>query len=182
MAKLPEAFDPNTVAPDERNFEPIPAGPYNLQVIDSAIADTSTGSGQMLTLTLEVIDGPFEKRKLWDRLNIRNQNPDAQRIAQQALRNLCLALGMQGPLTDSEALHFKPFRARVTIEQDKSGQYGPQNRVRYLDPTAANGRPPVGKAAPQAAARAAASGSTTSPSAKPWAQPQKKDMNDDVPF
>jgi len=187
MVALPNnsTFDPNSVPPDERVFEPVPQGKYKLQVVDSKIDDTSTGSGQMLTLTLEVVEGPFERRKLWDRLNIVNQNPEAQRIAQQSLRGLCLSIGLND-LKDTEQLHFKPFYAQVTVQQDKSGQYGPQNRVRYMDPSAASGKPPAGKPAPTAARGSAAPNGNPAAAQKPWAQPRASapdpKMNDDVPF
>ncbi len=130
MAQLGQAFDPNEVPEDDRSFDPLPAGDYMMQVIESKIDDTKSGSGQMLVLTLEVVDGPNANRRVWDRLNIVNQNADAQRIAQRALADLCLAVGVTA-LRDTDELHFKPFAAKIGIRQDKSGQYGPQNTVRY---------------------------------------------------
>lgn len=186
MAELPQPFVPNDVPEDERSFEPIPAGTYVLQVIESKIEDTKSGTGQMLTLTLEIVDGEYANRRIWDRLNIRNQNPDAQRIAQQSLRSLCMALGIT-ELTDSEELHFKPFEAKITIQQDKSGQYGPQNRVRYVAGDG-NSAPPPQKALarPAAPARpqikpqaAPAKGGT----AKPWSKPKPAEIEEEeVPF
>lgn len=144
MAQLNETFDPNEVPEDDRNFDPLPAGDYDLQVIESEIKETKDGSGEYLKLTMEVISGPHTNRRLWDNLNIRNPNADAQRIAQRALADLCLATGVS-QLRDSEELHFKPFVGRVSIRQDKSGQYGPQNSVRYR---AKGGQPPAQKAQP----------------------------------
>lgn len=182
MAQLPAPFDPSEVPEDERSFDPIPAGDYQMQVIESKIEDTKSGSGQMLTLTLEVIDGPYANRRIWDRLNIQNQNPDAQRIAQRALADLCLQLDLV-ELADSEELHFKPFWAKVTVQADKSGQYGPSNRVRYSG-GAAEAQPPAGQKAPRAAvsaARAPAAAPAARPAvgrpgaagAKPWARAAK---------
>jgi hypothetical protein len=171
MAKLEQEFSPADVPANERSFDPIPAGTYNLQVIESRIEDTKNGSGQMLVLTLEVIDGEYAGRKIWDRLNIRNQNPDAQRIAQRALADLCISLGIV-ELSDSEELHFKPFTARVRIESDKSGQYDPQNRVRY------NGAPPAQKAPAQKAPPAKPVATAPTKAAKPWA----RKAADDPPY
>jgi hypothetical protein len=166
MADLLETFDPNSVPEDDRNFDPIPAGDYDMQCIESEIKDTKDGTGQMLVLTHEIISGPHANRRIWDRLNIRNQNADAQRIAQRALADLCLAVGL-GAIRDSEELHFKPFVGRVAIRQDKSGQYGPQNTVRYK--ARAGGAPAAGKAAPRPAAQQPAQ-QTAQPAtgAKPW--------------
>lgn len=162
MAELNMDFNPSEVPEDDRSFEPLPAGDYTMQVIESELKDTKSGSGQQLVLTLEVIEGPHSNRRVWDRLNIRNQNADAQRIAQRSLADLCLAVGIQS-LRNSEELHFKPFIGAVKIREDKTGQYGPQNTVRYK--VRGGGTPRV--AAPstspqQQAARPAATG------AKPW--------------
>ena len=143
MVEFLETFDPNEVPEDDRSFDPIPAGEYLMQVIESEIKPTKSGSGEQLVLTLEVIDGPCANRRVWDRLNIRNQNADAQRIAQRSLADLCLAVGITSQ-RNTEDLHFKPFVGRVTVKQDKSGQYGPQNAVRYKP---RGGQPPVTKAA-----------------------------------
>ena len=180
---MPETFNSAEIPEDDRNFDPIPIGQYKMQVIESKIEDTKSGSGQMLTLTLEVVEGQFANRRIWDRLNVRNDNPDAQRIAQRALADLCLAIGV-AQLRDTDELHFKPFMARVGIRQDKTGQYGPQNTVRY---TAGKGAPggaakPAGAPQqgrpPQQAAKAAQG------AAKPWNQPKAapKDMDDEIPF
>jgi hypothetical protein len=139
-------FNANEVPEDTRSFDPLPAGDYTMQVIDSEIKDTKSGTGQQLVLTLEVIDGPYANRRVWDRLNIVNQNPDAQRISERALADLCLAVGL-AKITDSEMLHFKPFTGRVSISVDKSGQYGPQNRVRYKSRGGASPAPRPGPAA-----------------------------------
>lgn len=196
MTQLPEKMYPEKIPEDDRNFEPLPAGTYKLQVIESRLQETSTGSGEMLVLTLEVIDGPYANRRLWDRLNIRNDSADAQRIAQRALADLCLQIGIS-PLEDSEQLHFKPFMGRVTIVPDRTGQYGPSNRVRYnvnlpetmaasrggggkQPPTQGQSRQPQGRQQPQPPRNRGAS------PAKPWqnqaAAGSKKDMDDEIPF
>lgn len=195
MADLNMDFNPNEVPEDDRSFDPIPAGDYQMQVIDSAVKETKTGSGEYLELTLEVMTGPSANRRLWDRLNIRNQNPDAQRIAQRALADLCLATGLQ-TLRNSEDLHFRPFTARVTVAANKqTGQQ--ENRIRYKAP---NARPagtvqqPAQRPAQQPQQAAAASQQRPAAgAAKPWlnrpasAAPQRPQtarqmMDDDIPF
>jgi hypothetical protein len=192
MAEFNQTFNPSEIPEDDRNFEPIPAGTYRLQVIESKIEPTSTGSGEMMTLTLEVIEGPYDKRRIWDRLNIVNQNPDAQRIAQRNLADLCLAIGVT-QLKDTEQLHHKPFSGRVTVQPDRTGQYGPQNRVRYS--VGKPGQPPAGKAGTTAAGAkpAGAKPAGAKPPARPWGSggaPKapaaqvgaKADLEDEIPF
>jgi hypothetical protein len=168
MANLGETFNPDEVPEDE--FEPIPAGDYLVQIVESEIGPTKSGNGQILKLTLEILSGEYERRRIWERINIVNQNPDAQRIAQQQLKKLCDALGT-GPIQDSEELHFKPVNIHVEIRQDKSGQYGPQNVIRKFWP--ADGAEPAKpvtqrQSAPAAAPAKAASAATGAPGKRPW--------------
>lgn len=143
MADLGQVFDPAEVPEDNRSFDPLPTGDYLCQILESDVVKTKAGDGEILKLTLEVVDGPYEQRRIFENLNIRNPNPNAQAIAQRALADLCQACGL-GVIRDSEELHFKPFLAKVTIETDKTGQYEPKNRVRRYKP--ARGAPPAGKA------------------------------------
>jgi hypothetical protein len=127
MVDLGQIFDPSEIPEDSRGgFEPLPAG-------------------EILKLTLEVLDGPYERRRIFENLNIRNANPVAQGIAQRALADLCKSCGLE-IIRDSEELHFRPFVAKVAIETDKTGQYEPKNRVKRYKP--ARSAPPVGKAVP----------------------------------
>jgi len=174
MVKLNEAFRPSDVPEDDRNFDPIPAGSYRLQIIESTVGPTKSETGEILTLTLEVIDGPYANRKIWDRLNISNPSAQAQNIAHQNLKKLCTLLGIDD-LSDTEELHFKPFTARVTVQQDKTGQYGPQNRINY--PTQGTAAP-ASKGAPQPQQSAGAKPQPRGTPQKPWANKRAGD----VPF
>jgi hypothetical protein len=148
MAQL-GTFDPSQVQDEEREL--LPAGTYTAQIIESDLVATKNGAGQMLKLTFEIVDGPCAKRRVWENLNIQHTNQQAQEIAQRSLKRICSAVGHQGVLTDSEHLHFKPMRIRVAIEEDKSGQYGPQNRVKGFEPLngAATPAPSSGYTPPQ---------------------------------
>lgn len=167
MADLDMDFNPAEVPEDDRSFAPIPAGEYLMQVVESDLRDTKSGNGQQLVLTLEVMDGPAASRRVWDRLNIRHTNADAQRIAQRSLADLCLAVGLPS-IRNSEELHFKPFTGRLTIREDKSGQFGPQNAVRYkARGGVASNRPPASQGQSQQRP-ASTSQSSAGGANKPW--------------
>lgn len=188
MAHLGNTFDPGAVEADERQgLEPMPAGDYNVHIVDSVMKETKSG-GDMLALTLEVIDGPYEGRKVFDNLNIRNANPVAQSIAHQTLKAICDACGT-GPIEDSETLHHRPMVAVLKIEADKTGQYDPRNAVKRYK--ARGGAAPAGKAAPQRVAappqRAASGSQRATPGGaapRPWAanRPAAPDLDDNIPF
>jgi len=177
MVALNQQFDPNEIPDDERNFDPIPSGTYNMQVIDSKIEETKAGTGEMLVLTVQVIDGEYANRLIWDRLNIRNQSAEAQRIAQTSLKSLCNLIHLDiGQLKDTEQLHFKPFTARVGVRRDPNGVYGPQNTLHYAMPNKGPTRTAPGKAPVQAQ-----KGKAAAP-AKPWAHKTTQELDDEIPF
>lgn len=126
LAYLGGTFDATQVQPDAPR-ELIPAGDYKCIIIESEMADTSKG-GQMLKLTLQIIDGPFQNRMLWDRLNLVNSNEKAVEIAQRTLSAICHAVG-KFQVSDSAELHNLPLIAAVKIRPEQ-GQYGPQNEIK----------------------------------------------------
>lgn len=168
MADLNMNFNADEIPEDDRNFDPLPAGDYAMQVIESDLKPTKANNGdEQLVLTIEVIEGPLTNRRVWDRLNIRNHNADAQRIAQRALADLCLAIGIQS-LRNSEDLHFKPFVGRVGIKASKDPNYGPSNTVRYK-PRGGSAPRPAAAARPAAQAPASQPQQRPAPAgAKPW--------------
>jgi len=69
MANLGNTFDANTVEPNTP-FQPLPPGRYPVQIVASELRPTKDGMGQMLWLEMDVLEGPFAGRKLFDRLNL----------------------------------------------------------------------------------------------------------------
>lgn len=173
MAELPETFNPEEIPEDDRSFGLLPRGPADMQVIESEII--ANGDNQMLKLTIEIISGPNSNRRLWDNLNIRHSNADAQRIAQRALADLCLAIGHTGSLTNSEDLHFKPFRGEIGVKKATqkdidAGYPDDKNTVRYK---AGNAKPPAQvQSAPPAQAKTPAASTNAAKGNKPWLNKQ----------
>lgn len=115
--------------PPQQEFDLLPAGKYVGQVIDSEIVPTKAGTGQMLKLTFEIIEGDHANRRLWARLNIANENAQAQQIGLAQLSALCHAVGVV-KLTDSLELHEKPVVLTVKVRKAKPGDtYGDSNDV-----------------------------------------------------
>ncbi|BCM86867.1 DUF669 domain-containing protein [Methylobacterium indicum] len=171
MANLGESIDVDTIEIDN-NYEPLPAGEYMAQVADSDVVETKAGTGLILKLTFEVMDGPSAGRKVWLNLNYKNPNATAQRIAHEQIKQICDAVGFAGHLTDSEVLHYKPLRVRLTVKQDP--EYGPRNEMKKFS-AMAGGAPPPGKAQGEASSpRRAQTGGTAATSrpgtagGRPW--------------
>jgi hypothetical protein len=123
MAGNLDGFDASQVDP-KTDFEPLPKGDYPVVAINSGFEENSKKTGEFLKFELEVIDGPFRGRRLFDRLNLKNQNEKAVKIAQATLSSICRAVGVLRP-RDSSELHNKPMIAKVDVEprEDKPGAF-----------------------------------------------------------
>ena len=128
MANLGTTFDASTVDPST-TYEILPPGQYVVQIVQSEMRPTKSGTGQQLVLELDVLEGAQAGRKLFDRLNLVNPNTQAVEIAQRTLSAICHATGRM-QVQDSEELHLVPMLADVTVQPPKNG-YGESNRIRY---------------------------------------------------
>lgn len=97
---------------DSLDLEPIKPGVYKAVITESQMMDNSKGTGKFLMLTLQIIEGEFKNRRVWDRLNLIHPNETAVEIAKQSLANICRAVGVLTP-RDSAELHDKPMSIRV---------------------------------------------------------------------
>lgn len=115
MANL-NGFDASQV-PEQMEFTALPEGQYVVIATASEMKPTKRGDGEYLQITFEVLDGPMKGRKLWSRLNLRNQNQTAVDIAQRELAAICKSVGILKP-QDSAELHNKPILVTVAVEVD----------------------------------------------------------------
>jgi len=122
-----EGFNAEEYEP-QQDFSPIPAGVYQVAILESEMRATKAGTGRYLLLTMEVLDGEHAGRRLWDRLNLDNPNETAMKIAQQTLASICRAVGVIAP-SDSSDLHSRPMLAKVTIKA-ASGGYEASNEIK----------------------------------------------------
>ena len=109
-------FNADEVEVVDDDFSPLPPGNYPVIVESSEFKETRAGNGKFLLLQLMVIDGKGKNRKLFDRLNLENPNPQAVEIAKKQLASLCRAMGKQ-KIADSSELHDNPVVARVEIQK-----------------------------------------------------------------
>ena len=114
MADL-RGFDAQTVEPND-SFDPIPNGDYLCIITTSEMKPTQAGDGAYLELELQVIEGPYQGRKLWDRLNLNNANETTVKISKGTLSAICRAVGVLQP-TDSCELHDLPLVAKVACRK-----------------------------------------------------------------
>ena len=127
MASLNMNFDASTVQPTS-SYDPLPNGEYLVVAVASDMKTSSKSGGQYLEIELEVLDGNFKGRKLWDRINLVNSSAKTVEIAQRQLSSLCHATGVLN-VTDSAQLHNIPVIATIKYKDPQNG-YGASNEVR----------------------------------------------------
>ncbi|MFG0249412.1 MAG: DUF669 domain-containing protein [Phycisphaeraceae bacterium JB051] len=106
MANL-NGFNANDVEPNTA-FEPIPAGKYLAAIAASETKQTRNGDGSYLELTLSILQGDYQGRMLWARLNLDNPNATAVKIARGDLSAICRAVNVMQP-KDSTDRHNLPL-------------------------------------------------------------------------
>lgn len=155
-------FDASQVDP-LATYEVIPPGKYLAQIVASEMRVTKDGQGQYLWLELDILDGALAGRKLFDRLNLVNNNPQTVEIAQRTLSSICHACGRM-QVKDSDELHLIPIFVDVRVKPPK-GEYGESNQVRYLprEPVSQSKANAPARTQPQPAAKPAQQSFATAP-------------------
>lgn len=133
MADL-SGFDANEVPPTESR-DVLPAGDYEAVIVESEMKPTKDGSGKRLALTLQVLSGQYQNRKVFDNLNLVNNGPNKQtteKIAKGTLSAICRAVNVLTP-GDSSELHNKPLRIKVVVKA-ADGNYSARNEIKGYMP------------------------------------------------
>jgi hypothetical protein len=91
-------FNAMAVEP-QTSYEPMPADWYKCVITQTEEKPTKKQTGSYLQLDIEVIEGKFAGRKVFDRLNLNNPNSVAVEIAQRALSSIAVRLMCQTPRT-----------------------------------------------------------------------------------
>jgi len=125
MAAL-NAFDATKVAPAVSVSDCVPAGEYVAMITESSMAVTKSG-GEMLKLTVTILEGQHQNRKVWANLNLIHSNPTVVEIAQRELSAICHAVGVLN-LNDSAQLHGKPLVIKTAVKTDP--QYADRAEVK----------------------------------------------------
>ena len=108
-------------------FEVIPAGDYPAIITEMEEVPTKDNTGKRLNLKLQIIDGKFQNRTIFDGLNTTNNSPVAQQIGRQQLKSICVALNNPNPKDSSELLN-KALMITIKVGKDQNGN--PRSEVK----------------------------------------------------
>ena len=113
------------------SYEPIPADWYKAVITETEEKPTKAQTGSYLQLTIEVIEGHYQGRRVFERLNLKNPNSVAVEIAQRSLSSICRSIGVNNP-QNSEELMDKPLMIKVAVKPAQ-GEYGASNEIKGYD-------------------------------------------------
>lgn len=82
-------FDFKSVESETRDFKPMPQGEYMLEVLEAEKKQTKAGTGAYIKFKFKVVSPEkYNKRYVWDNVNVLNPNKDAQEIGLSRLKKM----------------------------------------------------------------------------------------------
>ena len=129
------------------NFEPLPAGDYQVTVESAEIKTTNDGAGQYIKLKMKVTGPTHAGRIVFSNLNIRNKSPKAEEIGRQQLGDLMRAIGLP-TLADTDQLVGGNLVVKLAIKP-ADGQYEAGNEVKAYKALQGSVAPAPAFAAPE---------------------------------
>ena len=112
MPELPDGYKHDEDYGTFGTPDPVPAGEYTAIILDSEKKDNKAGTGSYIRLVMEIAEGKYKGRKLFEVMNLWHSNPMTVRIAMAEMKSLCNACGGIRP-QNTEELHSIPFLVKV---------------------------------------------------------------------
>lgn len=146
-------LDPN-VQENTGAFTVVPAGKYKACLVSDELKDNKAGTGKVLTVKLQILEGQFATEIITDHINITNANPTAQAIGQGTLKRICSMCNVPYPPQDTTKMMGKPLGIDVRVEKFISNTTGKELQSNKIK---AYGPPPAQQPQPQEQSQAATS-------------------------
>lgn len=149
-------LDPN-VQENQGAFVVVPAGKYKACLVADELKNNSKGTGKLLEMKVQIMEGQFAGQVIVDRLNIINPNPTAQAIGQGTLKRICNLCSVPYPPQDTAGLMGKPMGIDIRVEEFQSNTLDEQGNPKMLksNKIASYGPPPTQQVAQPSTQQAA---------------------------
>jgi len=105
-------------------FEVLPAGKYKCAMVGDELKDNKAGTGKILVIRLQVIEGQFAQEIVKDNINITNPSAVCQAIGQGTLKKICNLCKVQFPPAETTGLMGKPMVITVGVQEFISNTNG----------------------------------------------------------
>lgn len=131
------SFNAQNVEPMQ-SFDAIPSGWQNGAMTDSELKPTKDGKGRYLWTEYTIIDGPYKDRKVFDQLNLQNENPATVEMAFKTLSAICHAVGVIQVQQTTAELHNKPLKIKLKKREARRDEttgkeYDANNEIKGYD-------------------------------------------------
>ena len=129
-------LDPN-VQESDGEFTVLPAGKYKAALVGDELKDNKSGTGKILILKLQIIEGQFASEIVKDNINITNPSAQCAAIGQGTLKRVCNLCNVQYPPQDTTGLMGKPIVITVGVEEftsNKTGKTLQSNKIKKYEP------------------------------------------------
>lgn len=140
MAFLGEEYSTETLPQGGGSFDPLPPGWYSAVVAGAELKSTKAGTGQYIAIQYSITGPAHEGRVVFGNLNIRNQNPVAEKIGLEQFNALMQAIGVPR-VRDTDQLIGGHCQIKLSIKEDKTGQYEPSNEVKKIKAISGSAKP-----------------------------------------
>lgn len=127
MSMLPDVFNPEDE--DDDPFKPLPAGWYLAEIFKSKLTPTKDKKGKYLDNGYTILEGEFKGRKVYGNINLVNASDMAVRIGRADLKKICVAVGHEGELEETEDLFGIPLCIKLSVKEATS-QWPAKNEVK----------------------------------------------------
>ena len=160
MAFLPQAFDAADLPQGTGNFDPLPAGWYDVAITGAELKSTKDGNGSYIKVRYDVTGPSHQGRVVFGNLNIQNASAKAEEIGRQQLGEIMRAIGLSR-VQDTDQLIGGNLSIKLEVKP-ADGQYSAGNEVRGFRALAGGSAPKPQVDTPSAPAATRA--------APPWAK------------
>lgn len=160
MAFLGQEFKREELPQGGGSFDPIPEGWYTVSITASDVKTTKAGTGQYISVRMDVLGPTHQGRVLFTNININNPNPKAEEIGRQQLNAIMTALGL-ATIRDTDQLIGGQLQVKVAIKHEAGRD--PENDIKGFKSVAGSSMPPVAPKEPSTA-----SAPTAPKATPPW--------------
>ena len=151
-------------AKNTQSFDALPSGEYEVVITDAKMEANKSGAGSHISIKMEIIEGDFAQRLIWENFNIENSNPQAEKIGRASLSSCCLAMGIDNP-RDTDELKDIPFRINLGLDRKDPTKNRIKSYIHAGAPAEKSAAKPDAKVVAPVAKQAAAPAAT---GVKPW--------------
>lgn len=107
----------NPDAEPSSGYTPLPAGEYQMEIVESDYVPTAKGTGMILKCKAQIVGGEYEGRPFYINYDLEHRARTKQERGQRDFAGLRRATGVLNP-EDSEELHFKTFGVKIGVRED----------------------------------------------------------------